>query len=316
MKYKIGSFNMRNFGANPNRDFSKIADIIRGEELDIVAFQEILSEGKGVKFLLENYVKRQFYNWDFCWASPKESSDLFKIEEIISNDTRGEGYTYIWNTRKFKLAEVEKYGKTEVFKPRIINSLSNDVYKNCSFFARRPYYIRLQPCYGGFFELRLINIHIYFGNNNISEVQKRIIEYNTLVQDIYPDISKKRYGDFRPAYTIAMGDYNLNIFRSQIPTQSGNHLAEVYNYSRGSRKYQVITIQDQLTTITENNKTNELNNRYANNYDHFTYSPELSHFLDVNCGVIDAVNKYCNGDFDYYKSYISDHLPIVIEIKI
>ena len=312
MKYRIGSFNLKNFGAYPRRDFEKIAEIIRKEELDIVAFQEILSQGKGLENLLRYYVKHEFYNWDFCWASPRESSDISKIGELIQNDSRGEGYAYIWNKRLFKLAEFSKLGERKSFARRIINSLSNDVYADCSFYARTPYYIRLQPCYGGFFEFRLINLHIYYGSNALSDVQKRQLEYETLVKDIYPSISKRRYGDFRPAYTIAMGDYNLNIFRPHIPAQSNAYLQEVYNF----KDFQVITAQDQLTTLKTTQQSNESGNGYANNYDHFTYSPELTHSVPISCGVIDAVAKYCGGDFEYYRTNISDHLPIVMEIRI
>lgn len=357
MRYRIGSFNMKNFGAYPKRDFQKIADIIRGEELDVVAFQEILSEGKGLQRLLEQYVSVELYNWGFCWGAPRESTDMSKQSEMIANDSRGEGYAYIWNKKKLKLAEHTSLGKSKVFEPRIINSKSNDVNVNCSFFARTPYYIRLQPCYGGFFDLRLINIHIYFGSNTLSDVQKRLLEYNILVQDIYPSISQRRYGDFRPAYTIAMGDYNLNIFRPHVQTQSKNYLKEVYDYKDGRKSAQIITVQDQLTTLraatqsearTNNDANNEkiynhedgkksdqiiavqdqlttlkaaiqsetTANNYANNYDHFTYSPEFSHFSDVSYCAIDAVQKYCGGNFEYYRTNISDHLPIMMEIEL
>ena len=81
MKYRIGSFNMKNFGAYPSRDFKKIAEIIHGEKMDIVAFQEVLSEGKGVQRLLEENVRRRFSSWGFCWASPKDTTDISKLNE-------------------------------------------------------------------------------------------------------------------------------------------------------------------------------------------------------------------------------------------
>lgn len=106
MRYRIGSFNLKNFGAYadfgsadaPRRDFDKIAQIIREEDLDVVAFQEILSGGKGLQRLLEQYVNAPWHPWDFCWAAPRESSDPTKR----GKDMRGEGYAYIWNKRKFR----------------------------------------------------------------------------------------------------------------------------------------------------------------------------------------------------------------------
>lgn len=322
MQYRIGSFNMKNWGRSSSRDFGKIADIITGECLDVVAFQEILSEGAGVKRWLETCVKYQLYNWGFCWASPQESTDIDKIQEIIQNDRRGEGYAYIWNKRKFKLSETKKLGKLHSFEPRIINTLSNDINVDCSFYARTPYYIRLQPCYGGYFDLRLLNIHIYHGQTgNLLDIEKRKIEYELLVREIYPQISQRRYGDFRVAYTIAMGDYNLNIFRPERITQEKRanlqESIEVPGYGR------VITAQHQLSTLKSQDtevkgvdvsRGTLSTDIGANNYDHFSYQESM--FQDVSCHVIEAVSKYCNGDLDYYRKYISDHLPIMMEIEL
>ena len=242
--------------------------------------------------------------------------------QIIANDRRGEGYAYVWNTLKFKLAESGRLDSDKQFEPRIINSLSKDV-KNvdCRMFARAPYYIRLQPCHGGFNELRLLNIHIYFGKNTIPEIEKRKIEFDTLVQEIYPRINRERYGNFRSAYTIAMGDYNLNIVRPGLsisPEISQASLNEVYRCTGGRNPYSVITIQEQLTTLRNNsNPTSQgILSNYANNYDHFTYSPETSPFKGVSCYAVDAVSKYCCGDFEYYRKNISDHVPIIMEIDL
>ena len=93
-----------------------------------------------------------YHPWDFCWASPRESSDPAKC----GKDMRGEGYAYIWDKRKLKKSAAQSIlaDETEMFEPRILNSLSNDVNADCSIFARTPYYLRLEPRYGGFFELR------------------------------------------------------------------------------------------------------------------------------------------------------------------
>lgn len=322
MRYRIGSFNLKNFGAYanfetadaPRRDFEKIAQIIREESLDVVAFQEILSEGKDLRRLLEQYINMPYHPWDFCWASPRESSDPAKC----GKDMRGEGYAYIWDKRKLKKSAAQSIlaDETEMFEPRILNSLSNDVNADCSIFARTPYYLRLEPRYGGFFELRFLNIHIYYGS--ASDVQKRQAEYDLLMREIYPRISQRRYGNFRPAFTIAMGDYNLNIF---CPGRR-DCLADVYQQTN----FQIKTIQHQLSTLRKPSDTQSNTRKLtlfsskekhlANNYDHFTYSAELSPFANVSCQTIDAVSKYCGGDYSYYYNHISDHLPVLMEIEI
>lgn len=318
MIYKIASFNMRRFGAGSAKDIDKIAEIIIGEDIDVVALQEIFSEGKGVRRMLEQSMKHSFYNWDFCFASPRESADLSKISDMISHDTRGEGYAYMWNKRRFKLLEYSEIGKERKFEPRIINSLSRDVSVDCTVFARTPYYIRLEPMYGGFFELRLINIHVYYGDNTLPSITKRKIEHGILTQNVYPEISKKRYGQFRTAYTIAMGDYNLNLFTSKGIQNKDCCISEIYTCNEEIKNYNVITMQDELTTLKS--KTCNIQEQeeygYANNYDHFTYSPELSNFVNVSCEAVDVVQKYCNGDFEYYRRNISDHLPIVMTVEI
>ena len=320
MEYKIASFNMNRFGFSSNKDLSKIAEIICEEDLDVVALQEIFSEGKGIEKLLAEFVKYELYNWDFCWASPNESADLEKITDMVSHSNRGEGYAYLWNKKRFKLLEYTRLNQQRIFQPRIINSLSNDVNTDCSFFARAPYYIRLQPLYGGYFELRLINVHIYHGSGN--EIDKRKAEFDVLTRDIYPAISEARYGQNRAAYTISMGDYNLNIFTPNVQTQKHCYLTEVYSYHNGKENVHILTVQDQLTTLKKKAdqyadlSESPSEDGYANNYDHFTYSPELSGFSKVSYQPIDAVQKYCDGDFSYYRKNISDHLPIVMTIEI
>ena len=61
MGYKIGSFNLRNLGlaamgSSNERDLKLIARIIRKEKFDVVALQEVLSEGKA--FLSPDYAKK------------------------------------------------------------------------------------------------------------------------------------------------------------------------------------------------------------------------------------------------------------------
>ena len=174
MQYKVGSFNMNNWSFTSKKDFEKIAEIIIEEKLDVVALQEILSEGKGISRMQEELaqcVKYNLYDWDFC---PHKGESA--VPKTMSKDHRGEGYAYLWNKNRFKLLEYSKMGEIRIFDPRIINSKSKDVNVDCSFFARTPYYIRLQPLYGGFFELRLVNVHIYHGkDNSISTIDRKSV---------------------------------------------------------------------------------------------------------------------------------------------
>lgn len=65
MGYKIGSFNVRNLGMtslgkNNARDLQKIAEIIGKEKFDVVALQEVLSEGKAFFLTILILLRNQF----------------------------------------------------------------------------------------------------------------------------------------------------------------------------------------------------------------------------------------------------------------
>ena len=76
MGYKIGSFNLRNLGLSAmgngnSRSLRTIARIIRDQGFDVVALQEVLSQGKA--FMSEDYAKKSILmelgpDWDFSWA--------------------------------------------------------------------------------------------------------------------------------------------------------------------------------------------------------------------------------------------------------
>ena len=86
MSYKIGSFNVRNLslGAGRKRDLARIAKIIK--QFDIVALQEVLSNGKilegvssknpSVAAKAYEYSLRRYLgdNWDMCWLDPQTAS--------------------------------------------------------------------------------------------------------------------------------------------------------------------------------------------------------------------------------------------------
>ena len=104
MSYKIGSFNVRNLslGAGGSRDLDLMADLIR--EFDIVALQEVLSEGKilqgpsikdvsGQAKAYEYSLKSRLGNyWDMCWLDPQTNSKWYPY---TGDDSRGEGYAFL-----------------------------------------------------------------------------------------------------------------------------------------------------------------------------------------------------------------------------
>lgn len=117
MEIRIGSFNMNNFGGSSNKDFGKIAEIIVEENLDVVALQEIFSEGRGVSRLLEQNVKYELYNWDYCFAAPSESRDITKMEDMVVKKTRSEGYAFLWKKAASKKLSFLNWAKRDDLSP-------------------------------------------------------------------------------------------------------------------------------------------------------------------------------------------------------
>lgn len=312
MEYRFGSFNMMNMGmmARTKRNFSRIADIIRKEHFDVVAFQEVLSQGQSLEYL----VKHSLPGWELRWAEPRESSDPTKLK-----DKRGEGYAFAWNTRRMALASSSTEGGMRIYEPRIIDEALR---YDASLFARTPFFARFIPVNGGFFEFRLINIHLHFGDNTISEINKRKEELDFLVHRIYPTISmERRYGNNREAYTIIMGDYNLNLYKPRGEAERRINKNTYIPASVQTERQNIITVQDELTTlksITTDEQSFDDNPKrgYSQNYDHFSFDIHVfeEEGIQYQAKRIDAVREYCNDDFELYRAEISDHLPICLEI--
>lgn len=314
MGYKIASFNLHVFGekarvGNGER-LINIANIIIKEKFDIVAFQEIFSEGKAVKDMFSRCFSSG--HWDYV------------VSENNYINTKSEGYAFLWNKNRFKLVD----DSVRTFIPHMINQYQdNELTVNQKEFSRVPYYARFIPVNGGFWELRLLNLHLHFGSDNKDDIKKRQKEYNILVKEVFPGINKlRKYGNNRPAITIFLGDYNLNIDKAIIR----DNLDNSYNKNAVIEenpiiiksfwdKQEIETIQYELTSLK--NCSAEDGNGYANNYDHFTI--DISDFkskgVQYKCKRIDAVRNYYGHNnsnaFKIYNEKVSDHVPIVFEFN-
>lgn len=320
MGYKIGSFNLRNLGLsalgnNNERDLKKISEIIKNEAFDVIAFQEVLSEGKA--FTSPNYAKKSIMmelgnDWDFQWANA----------ETQLADTRNEGYAFAWNKRKLRLATTKtSTGETRTFYPRICRL-------NKDYMQRLPYYARFTPADtivgGPWIEFRLLCIHTFYGHDTKADRIIRQKELDVLLKDIYPQVSDRKYGEYgngMPSYTVIMGDYNVELRRLR-EDRNGSYIEPAYiddvveSTSWGNRK--IKTDQDGYTTLRASlNDTNNIENgRYIHNYDHFSYEESQFKGVYMNVERVDAVKKYCDNDFDRYSKSVSDHIPILMKIDI
>ena len=323
MGYRIGSFNLKNLGLKSlsrgsSRDLQLIANIIKGEGFDVVALQEILSEGKAL--YSEAYAKKSLLmylgpDWDFEWANA----------ETTLSDVRNEGYAFVWNKKRLRLSTAKMQdGTIRTFYPRICRVGKENL-------KRRPFYARFTPegtpTRGPRVELRLLCIHAYYGSKKATDILIRQQEIRTLLTEVYPQISERIYRDDMPHYTVLLGDYNLELSRPVRDAQrvsKGPFLitdkGDIVSAPEWGN-YMIITKQDQLTTLKRSEETDEVleegyyDRGYANNYDHFSFDVN-NVFKGVGVVVkrIDAVRKYCGDDFQKYGQKVSDHIPILMDI--
>jgi hypothetical protein len=201
----------------------------------------------------------------------------------------------------------------------------------------------------GRFEFRLINVHIAFSvpvrmkheddplyKPDVKDQELREDELKRLLDTVYTRWDKKQYDvnqqdrNARPLvpYTFLLGDYNLNLQQS---TAKGSKIPKNLEI-RINGDMEIVTVNEALTTLkqkpgnAEEAKKREIDRdaNLANNYDHFSYDRvKLSrHQIDKpQVGVIYAFEQYKSTGsgqtkYDQYREQVSDHLPILLTIRI
>ena len=326
MAYKIGSFNIKEFGSKKRINIDLIAKIISDEHFDIIALQEVLNEA----IVRDELIPRLKGNWDYRWDTPSKSSS-----------SAAEGYAFLWNTDTMELSftnKIENFGGynakvKRVAEPHIYNQYRIDPKRGEYELQRNPYYGRFKPK-DGFCELRLINTHIrstvdpnedhYRGLTKLTETPQRQNELIILSRVIYHNISNKVYGNNMPNYTILLGDYNLNLRTletkgkySYLPG-GGDDLGTIRVFDNGVWQ-DIVTVQDRLTTLNKviDERTGEtVSNDYANNFDHFSYDKERFRGIGTRARRVNSVKKYCDNDFQKHKKQVSDHVPISLQLDL
>ena len=305
MSFKIGSINMYKFSDNDTcKNIKQIAKIIQEEDFDIVALQEVFSED-AVRRLID-----EFLGWEYIWKSP-DSRSL----------QAAEGYAFMWNTKRFRLATGRKKGEYDGDKsyrrilPKIQVDYTHDEYLVDGKLIREPLYARFESVFG-WYELRLINTHIIYREtqkeDNEGDKIKRKRELDILI-DIYHKICNKVYENNRTSYTFLLGDYNLSL-RDIDPCALNEAVKKMPD--RNGRSDEIITKQHELSTLKMRSKErpDEPAQGFANNYDHFTYDADIGPKRRVDLVVerINTVSKYWKDDFELHRKEFSDHVPIKI----
>ena len=311
------------------------------KKFDIVALQEVLSEGKilygpqmkspigEAKAYERSLMRRLGNNWRACWCDPKvDPVDISMLDDDEEGDRRGEGYVFLWRTDKFEL--LKNPDGTEIL-PEIYTNydISNG---NKRKLIRNPAYGRFKiigrPC-----EIRLITTHIIFGKKGMFDLRQD--EFDILAGQIYSSINEyKKDIKCNSSYTILLGDYNLNL--QEIGRSISCTVPPVVVFDRqGERIYSCVTMNDYskmsnynsdndngIIVYTVQTKKSTIKNKepgFANNYDHFSFDSRVKN-ISKGANVIDGVKLLygkCTSEeerFSRFRKEISDHLPIIIYI--
>lgn len=344
MGYKVGSFNVRNLSKDNEKKIDIIAEIIMKEQFDIVALQEVLDNEqihdgglgrrkRGIEVVYESCLLRRLPNYDMRWGA----SNVKKNNNLDDNtDKRGEGYAFLWNTKRIELAKKITPTGEKVFNPRIWSQYSLKRADGKQRLVRNPFYGRFK-IKGIKQEIRLITTHIYFGSNYANDLDLRRRELNILAGAIYPRLHDMTYGVNTPATTILLGDYNLNLKNTTgglaLSEAKSNYMNAVIIVDENGMVHSAgeiasnpdirtfTTYQDNLSTLAATGDEE----RYVNNYDHFTIETDIGrrkktfdranasnpHAIQV-CDIKREIDQEI--DFASYRKYVSDHLPISIDL--
>lgn len=315
MEIKVASFNVKGLSVNnetaiKKRDIKAMADCIR--EYDIVALQEM----RFPKFRTKSYI-----------ASPREMPLLFELgsywrgkmvyyesdrnDETYEIDPRHEGFAFLWNTRKVDLAEDESDDSlTHNYKPGV----DGITLKRDPAYAR--FKLKRRPV-----EIRVINVHIIskepsensirtpvnFGDLN--EMRNR--EFDIIAGQIYKQINDaKLHKGNAHAYTIIIGDYNLNLEGHGVDKEC---LPQIRYYNRhGEREYGSVnvikTVQEERTTIKKEG------DGYTNNFDHCSYNVDKTEHVISQYGRSTCLNDKTPEEIKQFRDTVSDHVPIFVTI--
>lgn len=320
--YIVGSFNVRNLSMNTSERIPNICEIIERENMDIVALQEVLLDERNAINSFLNRMGRD--KWDMVCLKP----NLSKTMVAEDRDLREEKYAFLWN--KYRLKKVDtrlKDGQIRVYEPRIFSQYKIDPLSGQKPLVRNPLYGRFTPrdLGGGNFEIRLICTHIRFnGKKNVEDpnhINMRRNELDVLAKTLYPKLADRVYGDMMPAYTILLGDYNMNLKSAGFGLGAYIHYPDgKVEIKDGKNVKRLATVQSTKTTLKRRQLEDEniQDDNYANNYDHFTYDELKVNAIHPRYQAVDVIQggkygRYLN-DFKKYRDEVSDHIPIIIRL--
>ena len=315
--YRIASFHITDLSRTTSTYYraTQIADILRHEDVDLAALQGVRDEEALVPIL--GSLGR---NWSASWLLSRPRKGVRDVD----HDPRGDGYAFLWDRRRFRLLDTRLLdGTSQTTEPSVYQRYHIDKEKGQQELVTDPVMGRFTASGlgGGNFELRLICDRIRY--NGLDDIKDRRYwplrqnEFEVLAGTILPHEEDMVYGAQMPAYTLILGDYNLNLRREWTKKP----FLETPPDGLRIKEKRILTVQDQLTTVKrpKDGKSQEPTVGYANNYDHFTYNINRMEKLRPVERRVDVIGNgyYQNyfGNYDRYREEISEHLPIILTIQ-
>ena len=275
----IASWNIANLGLQKRRprDYSLIAEIVGW--FDVIAIQETNERLGGLESIIERL--------------PNSYSMLFS-----DSSGNNERMAFIYDTNK--VAELEMIGEVAVPVKDQSSIKLPGVPKKFVGFDRNPYFTAFSA---GSFEFVLVNVHLYFGEDKLTDRRRRSLEAYAV----------SRWGDLRQraktSYVndvIVLGDFNLP------KVEAGDLIYEALR-KRGLRR------PEHSTRVASSIAKDK-------DYDQIMFFPgRTKKEFTGNIGVFDFDNAVFAGLWatrtlaqfrSYVRYYLSDHRPLWAEFKI
>src|SRR5687767_9744816 len=282
----VATWNIANLGAQDRqeRHYKLIAEILSW--FDVIAIQEVKSELSGLE------------------AICKQLGGSYRM---IFTDTAGndERLAYILDGKKVKTLEL--VGELALSPSDLKNVKLPGNPQRFDGFDRNPF---LQSFQAGTFQFVLVDVHLYYGSDSESHIQRRQLETYALARWAERQTkSKLAYEDD----VILLGDFNLPKMEDDDPIYS---VLKKYGLQLTEHSTEIGTTLKSASSSTV---------KQVNHYDQIAFFPKMGVHYTNATGVFDFDDVIFKKLWDlgshanfnkYLRYYISDHRPLWAKFKI
>lgn len=279
------SFNM----GSRNRTATQVADMIAAAHADVAFLQEIWVKAPQNTALHTMVAQLGTDDWDFATSSAYSLTTVQTVgEETYKTGGNGQNNAILYNKKKLALIDLaDDLGFTHF----------DGDYR---FDKNAVQAVRLALQADAEHECIAINVHLPY-----TDKAHRTRDVRTL---------ERLYAHFKLRYGVLIaGDFNYH--RKDLTTRN-------FDYVDGTEKWYVDRNFGIPTTLSTKGDTLIL---FANDYDHFVYSPKITVIEQMHRAFSDTKEKSCESlpfgtavytNSNTYRKEVSDHVPIIMVIDL